>query len=379
MQLESNRCNVVMVRQISPARQCLSCGLPFEGWSGRLAGWLGASRSLENPNLCNRCRGHLVEGMLAPCSVLQLELGSSLLFGRVPLGGSGPELEGLKERLRRQVEAAGGFVMPQAHGNPGFRAFFNVPVALPLGQHAARALEVASALMRDVSDEATSLGLAIPARLAVITGFAEVLQSLGDTAAIPFCQRADLLPELLARAGADQIAVDDETLSQAAPPRIVSERGSLALLDATGARSLRSLRMPRPAASTPLTPVIALLATLLAVPCVAMVVVSPVAVSVGFGALFAAVLPLYKAIGMSLWPRVLVTGLAVLLASVNLIVTESRLRQLRILQRQAGVTLRLPRWQRLRLQAVRLLSWTVLLLVALEGVLRVTRMNMPLL
>ena len=109
-----------------------------------------------------------------------------------------------------------------------------------------------------------------------------------------------------------------------------------------------------------------------------MVVVSPVAVGFGFGALVGAVLPFYKAIGMSLWPRVLITGLAVLLASANLIVTESRLQQLRAIQRQAGVTLRLPRWQRLRLRSVRLLSWAVLLLVALEGVLRVTRMNMPL-
>lgn len=367
-----------MVRPISPAIQCLSCGLPFEGWSGQLARWLGASRSLDNPNLCNRCRGHLVEGLLAPCSVLQIELGPSLQFGRVSLVGSGPELEGLKERLRRQVEVAGGFVMPQAQNTPGFRAFFNVPVALEQGQHAVRALEVARALMRDVIDEATSLGLSIPARLAVITGFAEVLEGQGDQPAIPFCQRAELLPELLARAGAAQIAVDDETLSQADPSSVVSERGSLALLDATGARSLRSLRMPRPAASTPLTPVIALLATLLAVPCVAMVVVSPVAVGFGFGALVGAVLPFYKAIGMSLWPRVLITGLAVLLASANLIVTESRLQQLRAIQRQAGVTLRLPRWQRLRLRSVRLLSWAVLLLVALEGVLRVTRMNMPL-
>lgn len=368
-----------MVRQISPASQCLSCGLPFEGWSGQLARWLGASRSLENPNLCNRCRGHLVEGLLAPCSVLQVDLGPSLQFGRVPLGGSGPELQGLQARLKRQVEAAGGFVMPQAESTPGFRAFFNVPVALDPGQHASRALDVARALMRDVSDEATSLGLAIPARLAVVTGFAEVLQSQGPQSAIPFCQRADLLPDLLSRASADQIAVDDETLAQVDRSAIPPERGSLALLDAAGARSLRSLRMPRPAASSPLTPIVALLATVLAVPCVAMVVVSPVALTLGFGALLGAVLPFYQAIGMSFWPRLLITGAAVLLASANLIVTESRLQQLRRLQRQAGVTLRLPRWQRLRLRAVRGLSALVLLLVALEGVLRVTVMKMPLL
>ena len=43
------------------------------------------------------------------------------------------------------------------------------------------------------------------------------------------------------------------------------------------------------------------------------------------------------------------------------------------------MTLRLPRWQRLRLGGVRALSALVLLLVALEGVLRVTVMKMPLL
>lgn len=368
-----------MVRQIVPAAQCLSCGIPFSGWSGQIARWIGVGRSADNPNLCNRCRGHLLEGLLAPCSVIQLDLAGDFQFGRVSIPGSGVELASLQQRLRSQVETAGGYVIQQGDDVSALRAYFNVPVMLPSDQVADRALDVARSLLREVIDEEASMGVSIPARLAVVSGFAEVLEMGSPAVPLPHCQRADLLPDLLSRAADHQIAVDDETVAQLSQSPLPLQRGTLTLLDAAGAQGLRALRMPKPAGSTALTPVISLLAAVLAVPCVAMVVVSPAAIGLGLGGLLAAVLPFYKAIGMSLWPRLLLTGLAVVMASANLIVTESRLHQLRRLQRLAGAPVRLPRWQRRRLRLVRLLSLMVLLLVVLEGVLRVTVMRMPLL
>jgi len=367
-----------MARKISPSTQCLSCGMPFSGWTGQIGRWIGVGRSLDNPNLCNRCRGHLIEGLLSSCSVLEIKLGPSMQFGRVPIEGSTLELGALLTRMRAQVEAAGGFVLPAPVVTSGFRAFFNVPIPLNPGEHAGRALDVARGLLREAVDEGNSMGLAIPAKLAVVSGFAEVLEAQAGGSPVPYSQRAELLPDLLAQAESQQIAVDDETLVQLDHGSIIPQRGSLTVLDATGARSLRSLQMVRPAASQPLTPLLALLAALLAVPCVAMVVVSPVAITVGLGALLGATLPFYKAVGMSFWPRILLTGFAVVLASANLIVTEGRLHQLRRLQQQAGVAIRLSRWQRFRLRSLRLMSALVLALVFLEGVLRVTVMHMPL-
>ena len=367
-----------MVRQIPPSSQCLSCGMPFIGWSAQIGRWIGVGRSLENSNLCNRCRGHLVDGLLSSCSVLQIELGPHMQFGRVSIEESAVELAALLIRLRALVEAAGGFVTPAPAASFGFLAFFNVPVRLNPGEHAARALDVARALLREVNDEGNSIGLAIPARLAVVTGFAEVLAAQGDGVPVPYSQRAELLVELLSQADSQQIVVDDETLVQLGQSSMPAQRGSLTVLDSSAARSLRSLQMVRPVASQPLTPLLALLAAVLAVPCVAMVVVSPVAITVGLGALLGAILPFYKAVGMSFWPRILLTVFSVFLASANLIVTEGRLQQLRRLQQQAGVTIRFSRWQRFRLRALRVLSLMVLLLVLVEGILRVSVMHMPL-
>ena len=118
---------------------------------------------------------------------------------------------------------------------------------------------------------------------------------------------------------------------------------------------------------------------LIAAPCAAMVVLAPGALLIGLGSLMAAALPLWKAVGMSLWPRVLITLLAVTLASLNWIRIELVQRRFRRLQQQVGGQLQLPRLQRRRLRLVRCSSITVLAVVLLEGILRVMVMKMLLL
>ena len=108
-------------------------------------------------------------------------------------------------------------------------------------------------------------------------------------------------------------------------------------------------------------------------------VFAPGAVVIGLGGVMAALLPLWKLVGMSIWPRVLITLSAVLVAVVNLLRAELAQKRFRQLQRQVGDQLRLPMAQRRRLRAIRWTSWIVLALVVLEGILRVTVMQMPLL
>ena len=82
---------------------------------------------------------------------------------------------------------------------------------------------------------------------------------------------------------------------------------------------------------------------------------------------------------MSIWPRVLITLAALLVAIVNLLRAELAQKRFRQLQRQVGERLRLPRSQRVRLRTIRWSSSIVVALVLLEGLLRVLVMNMPLL
>jgi hypothetical protein len=123
----------------------------------------------------------------------------------------------------------------------------------------------------------------------------------------------------------------------------------------------------------------ALFLAAIAAPCAAMVVLAPGAGFVGLGAVIAALMPLWKAVGMSVWPRILLTLSAVVIATINLIRAEVLHRRFRDLQRQVGSQLQLPRLQRRRLRLIRWSSSFVLALVAVEGLLRVFVMKMPLL
>jgi len=123
----------------------------------------------------------------------------------------------------------------------------------------------------------------------------------------------------------------------------------------------------------------ALVMALLAAPCAAMLVVSPVALALGLGSFAMAVMPLIKAIAGITWLRVGLTLLALLLAVGNWISLELSLRYYRALQASLRQPLRLPPAQRRRALLVRSLAVLVLVLVAVEAILRVMAMKMPLL
>ena len=123
----------------------------------------------------------------------------------------------------------------------------------------------------------------------------------------------------------------------------------------------------------------ALLLAAIAAPCAAMVVIAPTAAYLGIGAVVAALIPMWKSIGMSLWPRILITMTAVITAVINLIRVEILGQKFRTLQGHVGAQVKMPRLQRRRIRLIRWTSISVLVLVALEGILRVTVMKMPLL
>lgn len=379
--------------QLSP--QCLACAVPLAGplsWPARL---MGIRRNKENPNLCSRCGYHLAVGEIRPAVHLLLELGGDLRFGPVSLPElSERELPALQQQLRARLEDQGALVLPPDSDHPHrLSAFFNAPVAV--SDPALHALKAVRALLHWFEDELSSLSMSCGWRALLASGFVEVVACEPPATCYPMGEVSFRAADLFESVQGGQLACDGSTyealcqqdgawladwLGADLVPVPARLEGLVLLrqersLGATTA-SLRPAALQRAGVASQFG---ALLLALIAAPCAAMVVIGPGAVVIGLGAAFAALLPLWQAVGMSIWPRLLITLVAVLVASLNLIRAELAQKRFRQLQRQVGEQLRLPRSQRRRLRSIRWSSGIVLVVVLLEGLLRVLVMQMPLL
>jgi hypothetical protein len=369
--------------RFAPSAECLACRIPLEGWAGSLAMILGAGRSAENPNLCRRCGAHFKQGQIHPVALLGVSLESDLRFGAATVEHSLLETTANVDQLRAIVERAGGFIPPPDHPERPcqFEAYFNLPV--PAARPAQAAVDAATLCLEQVRDQETSIGFQLPTRLVLLEGYAEVYTSRRDQVCYPHSLRRAELAALLPQAPIGEIWIQTSMLAalDASPPCAPGERADdLVRLGPVGPSPLRSRwRRARPRGWPAVAEILALLMAFFAAPCAAMMVVSPIALALGLGALSASVLPLIQGIGAIAWLRIGLTLAALLLAVGNWIGLELGLRQFRALQRQLQQPLRLPSRQRRRALLVRSLAVLVLLLVALEAILRVVAMKMPLL
>lgn len=372
-----------MSRSLPLSDRCLACAVPLAGPLAGVSRLLGIVRSRTQPNLCNRCQAHLGAGQISQVSILQLRLRSSFCLSDRPVPGTELEAVALLERLRNEAQLLGAFVPPHRSADETwleFRAFFNLPVSVE--RPAQRALEVGLALLRSVCDEQATLALQLPVSAAVVSGYGELLETDDPCGSYPYSLRLDFLSSLLAQAPDRAIVLDRPTQALVQSPAGAdadSAEMRIVMAESSAISGVRELRLDSSRLSSLLAQLFGVLAALLAIPCVAMVLVSPLALALGFGSMLAAVLPFYKVIGMGLWPRLLLSGTALLVSIVNLVSVELKLASLRRLQSQAGLPLRLPRQQRRRLRFVRWSAAVVLGLVLLEGALRVFVMKMPLL
>jgi hypothetical protein len=372
-----------MTRSLPLSDRCLACSVPLAGSLAGVSRLLGIARSRTQPNLCNRCQAHLVAGQISQVSILQLRLRRSFFLNDRPVQDTEPEAIALLERLRQEAQLLGAFVPPYRSVDAAwleFRAFFNLPVAVV--NPAQRALDVGQALLRSVCDEQATLALQLPVSAAIVSGYGELLEADDPCGSYPYSASLDGLPRLLDKAPDRAVVLDQPTQALVKWPAgsdADTPGMRIVMAQASATSGVRELRLDSSRLSSLFTQLFGLLLALLAIPCVAMVLVSPLALALGFGSMLAAVLPFYKVIGMGLLPRLLLSGAALLVSIVNLVSVELKLAALRRLQRQAGLTLRLPRHQRRRLQFVRWSAAIVLALVLLEGLLRVFVMKMPLL
>ncbi|MEB3241047.1 MAG: hypothetical protein VKJ31_03280 [Synechococcus sp.] len=386
-----------MLRSAPLASQCLACQVPLAGPLSWPARFIGIGRNAENPNLCSRCGYHLSVGEIRPAQHLLLELGGELRFGSVSLQQlSERELPALVQQLRGRLEDQGALVLPAEADHPlQLSAYFNVPVELK--QPALHAFKAVREVLQWLQDELTGLGLECGWRALLASGFVEVVACEEPLACYPIGEVSFRAKDALRGLAFGQFACDGASYAQ------LCEQDGLLMADVLGPQltpvpeahavitllqsgeegeSMGALGRARPQRFpqvSALSQFGALLLALIAAPCAAMVVMAPGAVVVGLGAAFGVLLPFWKAVGMSLWPRVLITLLAVAVASINLIRAELARKRFRDLQRQVGTQLRLPKAQLRRLRVLRWSSVFVLAMVLLEGVLRVFVMKMPLL
>lgn len=369
-----------MVRTPQLSTNCLACFVPFNGPLALITRLRGVSRSQQNPNLCNRCESHLAVGELHPVTVVTLDFADSLGFGRIRLESlSKSELPAVRSKLINLLEQRGALVLPPEASPDGVvQACFNAPVRLedPL-RSGFEALNSAFAWMKD---EAGATGLNYPLRAAITKGYVEIFGDPDTNSVCPIGQVTFRAPELLRYASTGQIVADPEVAEELGF-RAESGLKASVIFDQNRPDDARQNRFrPLPVWSFSLLSQLGGVAmALLAVPCAAMVVAAPGAAALGLASVFAALLPLWKGIGMSLWPRLAITFFAVLVASVNWIRTEFAMRRFHLLQRRLGYPLHLPARQQLQLRLIRITSVTVLTLIGLEGVLRVVVMKMPLL
>ncbi len=390
-----------MVRSPRLASQCLACQIPLSGPLSLPARLMGIGRSAQNPNLCSRCGSHLSAGEIRPVALVVLELESKLRFGAISVADLAErELPALREQLKARLEDAGALVLPQGTDHPlRLQAYFNAPV--PVQQPELHAFQAVTKTLRWLDTELATLALSTSWRGVLASGFVEIVACEGPLDCFPMGEVSFRASEQLERLPFAQLACDMpsfQTLFNQAPeliadlglqpddsPAPLNPDALVVLLDGNQTASLPASQLARlqprswVQSASSASQFGALLLALIAAPCAAMVVLAPGALLIGLGSLMAAALPLWKVVGMSLWPRVLITLLAVTLASLNWIRIELVQRRFRRLQQQVGGQLQLPRLQRRRLRLVRCSSITVLAVVLLEGILRVMVMKMPLL
>ncbi|MFI5347267.1 MAG: adenylate/guanylate cyclase domain-containing protein [Elusimicrobiota bacterium] len=153
------------------AANCLVCGLPLSGATGKIFYWLGIGRSSRNRNLCTRCSTHLEEGRLVELTVLFADLSSfTEMTSRL---GAVQTHKVVDEYLRLAtivLSRHGGFI--DKYIGDAVMAFFNVPVKRE--DHAAAAVAAADELQRELPSLSARLNVPLNVSIGISRGYARV-------------------------------------------------------------------------------------------------------------------------------------------------------------------------------------------------------------
>jgi class 3 adenylate cyclase len=283
------------------ASECLICSTALTGVASVPFKLVGISRSARNPNLCNRCNTHAEEGRVAEITVLFADLSSFTELTH----DLGPErthevVDAFLQMATYCLVRQDAFI--DKYVGDAVMAFFNVPIRRE--DHSARAVAAGQEILAGIPSLNDRFGLNLGAVVAIATGYARVGR-LGSSDGKDYTAIGDVV-NLAARlegvASRGEIVMDQAVYAavqeQVGQARVetVALKGfkdpvqAYHLGQSSGSQRLSGRAETDQSSSIGLllTRLGALVFGVLGAPCAIGTLIGPLAVVVGFGALFSA-------------------------------------------------------------------------------------------
>ncbi|MFT4563932.1 MAG: class 3 adenylate cyclase [Gammaproteobacteria bacterium] len=272
--------------------ECLVCNTAFTGLFGALSRLGGVSRGAGNPNLCNRCNGHVEDGKIVEIAVFFADLSGYTSMTET----LGPErvhelLDRFLRGARDEIVNAEGYVSQFFGGE--VMAFFNAPLRRP--NFASLAVEAAVSLQRTMVQLSFELDHPMQVTIGIAQGFARVGQ-VGSEQIAHYSAIGDVVnraARLVSRVSPGGILVDDQVyavVSTEFPDAICetvelkgfSEPVTVALIEGASVGDDSHTKTTRRANSARLATT---LAAILSAPCARFLALNSAGLAFGFGAL----------------------------------------------------------------------------------------------
>lgn len=156
---------------IRHASECVICGTALAGPLGYVFRLVGISRSIRNPNLCNRCNTHVEEGRVVELTVLFADLSSfTELTHKLGPQQTHAVVDAFLKTATYVLVRHGAFI--DKYVGDAVMAFFNAPIRYP--DHAGRAVAAALEIQAELPGLSERFGLDLRASIGVASGFAHV-------------------------------------------------------------------------------------------------------------------------------------------------------------------------------------------------------------
>lgn len=352
------------------AHECRICGTMFDGPFGSLFHLLGITRSPRNPNICNRCDGHMQEGHIRELTVLFADLtGFTEMTNRLGAERSYEVVDAFFKMANEVLIAHDAFI--DKYIGDAVMAIFNAPITDV--QHARKAIQAGLGIQAGLASVAQAVGLPLQTRVGIASGYARIGR-LGSADRKDYTVIGDVVNlasrlESLAQPG--EIVVEGSAFAQVRQdfatvlPEVVTVRGfanpvEIYRIGQSAQEAHMLTQQPEPMAVRQSISVGTLLFTLLSTPCAAMASLSPLAILLGIGASLSTLAPLMQRLDIALI-RIPLHIFAVLGALVNLYVIW---RNMQMAQGHASARLTLQ--EKHKTQLVALLSALTFLAVGYE-------------
>lgn len=314
------------------AYECLVCGTALSGPLGLLFHLFGITRSSHNPNVCNRCAGHMQEGRVIELSVIFADLSSfTELTNRLGSERSYDVVNAFFKMAGEVLIKNDAFI--DKYIGDAVMAIFNAPIQN--AKHARGATTAALGILEGLKSVSKTLGVDLQARVGVATGYARVGR-LGSADRKDYTAIGDVVNlasrlEALAKPGEvlvdgkafDQVAVDYPSLI----PEELNVRGFSEPIEVyrigKSDRENTSITALQPDQITNRQRVGlgTVLFSIFGAPCAVVTTLSPLAIMLGLGAFMSALSPAFDALDTA-QIRIPLQIFAVLGAIINLYVIK---------------------------------------------------------